>query len=127
MADQGTQSTARESALIDTTALLALERNLGTERCREFVEETIFQITERLAKVEGSVTRRDFADAREHTISLIGLSARIGLIRMGMVASDLIEVLANQDENAANAVSSRLVRLGEESLYSLVRLGGDGV
>ena len=127
MSDNMVQITARNSALVDTTAVMGLERSLGTIRCREYVEETIFQITERLAKLEGALAREELETARNHTVSLIGLSARIGLIRMGMVASDLIEVLGQNDLTAANAVGSRLVRLGEESLFSLVRLGGDGV
>lgn len=127
MSDQTIQITARNSALVDTTAVMGLERSLGTVRCREYVEETIFQITEKLAKLEGALGREDLKSAHDYTVSLIGLSARIGLIRMGMVASDLIEVLGQEDLTAAHAVGSRLIRLGEESLFSLVRLGGDGV
>lgn len=127
MQDRVIRITAQESALVDTTAVIGLQQSLGTLRCQEMVEDAIYQITTRLAKLERAVRADDFETAADAARALIGLTARIGLQRMSVVASDLSEVLAVRDEMAIGAVTARLVRLGEDSLFTLVRLGGDGV
>lgn len=127
MQDQVIRITAQESALVDTTAVMGLQQSLGTLRCQEMVEDAIYQITTRLAKLERAVRADDFETATDAARTLIGLTTRIGLLRMSVVASDLCEVLALRDETAIGAVTARLVRLGEDSLFTLVRLGGDGV
>ena len=127
MTDQMVRITAQESALVDTSAVFGLQQSLGTPRCQELVEDAIYQITERLAVLERAVRQDDLEIALDAARTLIGLSVRIGLIRMSVVASDLCEVIADRDRPAVAAVTARLVRLGEDSLFTLVRLGGDGV
>lgn len=127
MSDQVVRITAQESALVDTTAVLGLQRSLGTLRCQEMVEDAIYQITERLARLERAVRNGDRGTAQDAARALIGLTTRIGLLRMSVVASDLCEVMADGDDVAVNAITARLVRLGEDSLFTLVRLGGEGV
>lgn len=119
--------TAQDSALVDTTAVMGLQQSVGTLRCQEMVEDAIYQITERLAKLERAVREGDHDQALDAARVLIGLTTRIGLLRMSVVSSDLCEVLAENDTAAIAAVTARLVRLGEDSLFTLVRLGGDGV
>ena len=127
MSDQVVRITAQESALVDTSAVFGLQQRLGTARCQEMVEDAIYQITERLAVLERAVRQEDMDRALDAARTLIGLTTRIGLLRMSVVSSDLCEVIADGDRNAVGAVTARLVRLGEDSLFTLVRLGGDGV
>ncbi|WP_316013769.1 hypothetical protein [Roseobacter sp. HKCCA0434] len=121
------QMPAQDRALVDTSAVARLEQRVGTRRCQELVEETIYEITDKLAKMERAVKAERFDDARDLARGLIGACTRIGLIRMSLVATDLTEVIALDDRPAIGAIAARLVRLGEDSLFTLVRIGGDGV
>ncbi|QPH55667.1 hypothetical protein [Pontivivens ytuae] len=127
MSDPVIRITARDSALVDTTAVIGLQRSVGTARCQELVEDAIYEITERLSRLERTMREPNHGEALDIARSLIGLTNRLGLLRMSVVASDLVEVVSTGDDIAAQAVAARLVRLGEESLFSLVRLGGDGI
>lgn len=127
MSDHLFRMTAQESALVDTTAVVNLQQSMGTLRCQEMVEDAIYKITERLAKLERAV-REDETDAAINAAGdLIGLTGQIGLLRMSVVAADLCDVIRQNDHAAIASVTARLVRLGEDSLFTLVRLGGDGV
>ncbi len=127
MSDRVIRITAQESALVDTSAVVGLQQSLGTLRCQEMVEDAIYQITERLSKLERAEREQDYETASQIAHVLVELTNRIGLPRMSVVATDLADVLRLGDTVAISAISARLIRLGEDSLFTLVRLGGDGV
>ena len=127
MQDQVIRITAQDTALVDTSAVNGLQQSLGTLRCQEMVEDTIYQITERLSKLERAVREDEYEAAGVAVDVLVELTAKIGLGRMSVVASDLSHLLTNRETVAISAVTARLVRLGEDSLFTLVRMTGDGV
>ena len=127
MSDRVIRIAAQESALVDTSAVVGLQQSLGTLRCQEMVEDAIYQITERLAKLERAEREQDYETASQIAHVLVELTNRIGLPRMSVVATDLADVLWLGDTIAISAICARLIRLGEDSLFTLVRLGGDGV
>jgi hypothetical protein len=96
---------AHEAAVVDTRRLVVLRQSLGPKRCREVVEEVVFHLTERLTLLEKALEAGD-------TVEGFRLAARL--------ARDLCACLDAGEPNAIAAVAARLVRLGEDSLFSVI-------
>ncbi|MEL6599519.1 MAG: hypothetical protein AAGJ92_10270 [Pseudomonadota bacterium] len=126
MTHHGHRPGASEMALVDVGTVLGLQRRLGAERCQELVEDTIYAVTDRVARAERALDRNDLEQGLMYARELVSLCHQIGLSRMARVATDLTETLDQDDQIAANAVMARLVRLAEESLFCLVTMDGNG-
>jgi hypothetical protein len=112
--------TAHESAVVDTRRIVVLRQSLGPQRCREVVEEVVFHLTERLTLLEKALRDGDAAEAFRLSARLASLSEQVGLADFARVARDLCGCLDGGDPNATAAVAARLVRLGEDSLFSVI-------
>lgn len=111
---------AQEDASLDTTRILILRQSLGDQRCREIVEEVVFHMTDRLGLLQTAFEENDLEDVSILASRLAGLCEQIGLVVLARVARDLVQCVAVGDTNAINAVGARLIRLGEDSLYSVM-------
>ena len=109
-----------EPSAIDTDAVQMLKRELGEKRCRSVVDTIIFEITDTLCRVERLIAAESFVELPDHLMKLRDQSAQVGLICMLDVANDLIDAVEQGDHTAASAIASRLIRLGEDSLFSLI-------
>lgn len=109
-----------EPSAIDTDAVQMLKRELGEKRCRTVVDTIIFEITDALCRIERLVASGSLEDVATHVTKLSELSAQVGLICMIDVANDLNEAVLTNDGPACAAISARLIRLGEDSLFSLI-------
>ena len=114
------QIAAREDAELDMNRLLVLRQSLGDERCREVVEEVVFHLTDRLNQLQAALEAADTADAQVLSARLASLSEQVGLADFARVARDLAECLAAGNAIATAAVAARLLRLGEDSLFSVI-------
>lgn len=112
--------TAREDAALDTSRILVLRQSLGDQRCREIVEEVVFHLSDRLSLLQGALETGDTAEAQVLASRLASLSEQVGLAVFARVSRDLGVCLAAGDRVAAAAVEARLVRLGEDSLFSVM-------
>ena len=110
----------REVAELDTSRILVLRKSLGDQRCREVISEVVFHLTDRLALLQAALSDGDAAEAHVLASRLAGLSEQVGLLDFSRVSRDLGFCLAEDDAVAIAAVSSRLARLGEESLFSVI-------
>ncbi len=111
---------AQEDASLDTTRILILRQSLGDQRCREIVEEVVFHMTDRLGLLQTAFEENDLEDVSILASRLAGLCEQIGLVVLARVARDLVQCVAVGDTNAISAVGARLIRLGEDSLYSVM-------
>lgn len=114
------QFAAHEAAALDTSRILVLRQSLGDERCREVVEEVVFHLTDRLGLLRTALDAGDAAEARRLAARLASLSEQVGLADFARVARDLDACLGGGDRTATAAVAARLMRIGEESLLSVV-------
>jgi hypothetical protein len=114
------QFAAHEDAELDTSRILVLRQSLGDQRCREVVEEVVFHLTDRLGQLKTALAAGDAAEAQVLASRLASLSEQVGLADFARVARDLGACLAAGDRIATGAVGARLVRLGEESLFSVM-------
>lgn len=111
---------AYEEAELDTSRLLVLRQSLGDQRCREVVEEVVFHLTDRLAQLQGALDAGDEVEAQVLATRLASLSEQVGLADFARVARDLASCLTAEQPVATAAVAARLMRLGEDSLFSVM-------
>ncbi|MFT3975246.1 MAG: hypothetical protein QM699_17945 [Amaricoccus sp.] len=111
---------AHEDAELDRSRIHLLRQSLGDQRCREVVSEVVFHLTDRLGLLQTALDEGDDVEAQSLASRLAGLSEQVGLSDFARVARDLAGCLATGDEIATAAVSARLSRLGEDSLFSVI-------
>ncbi len=111
---------AHEDAALDRSRIHVLRQALGDQRCREVVSEVVFHLSDRLGLLQVALADGDVAEAQVLASRLASLSEQVGLRDFARVARDLGGCLVARDETATAAVGARLVRLGEESLFSVI-------
>ncbi len=111
---------AHEDAVLDTRRIVILKQSLGPKRCREVVEEVVFHLTERLTLLEKALAENDVAEGSRLATRLASLSDQVGLSDFARVARDLGRCLDARDATATAAVAARLIRIGEDSLLTVV-------
>jgi hypothetical protein len=111
---------AHEDAELDMNRLMVLRQSLGDQRCREVVEEVVFHLTDRLGQLQSALDSGNVAEARILATRLASLSEQVGLADFARVARDLDACLGAADATATASVAARLMRLGEDSLFSVM-------
>lgn len=111
---------SHEGAELDTSRISVLRQSLGDQRCREVVEEVVFHLSDRMTLLQTAINAGDAAEAQVLASRLASLGEQVGLADYARVARDLCECLEALDPVAVGAVNARLVRLAEESLFSVM-------
>lgn len=114
------QFASHEDPVLDTTRILVLRQSLGDQRCREVVEEVVFHLSDRLSLLQIALGANDAAEAEVLASRLACLSEQVGLADFARVSRDLGVCLRAGDRVATAAVGARLIRLGEDSLFSVI-------
>ncbi len=109
-----------EDARLDTTRIMLLRQSLGDQRCREVVEEVVFHLTDRLSLLKEALGAGDTVQAHVLASRMSSLSEQVGLTDFARVSRDLCRCLTSGDVAAIGAVGTRLLRLGEDSLFSVI-------
>jgi len=109
-----------EVSAIDTDAIQALKRSVGEKRCRTVLDGMIYGITDGLCQVERAVQAKTYDALPESLPQLRVLSGQVGLVCMADVLGDLEQCVEDGDEVAIHAVTARLIRIGEDSLFNLI-------
>jgi hypothetical protein len=112
--------TSQEDAVLDTTRISVLRKSLGDQRCREVVEEVVYHLSDRLSLLQEALSHGDAAKALALASRLASLSEQVGLSDFARVSRDLSACIEACDAVATHAVGARLVRLGEDSLFSVM-------
>jgi hypothetical protein len=120
MGHQPIQFLPQEAANIDTARILVLRQSLGDQRCREVIEEVVYHLSDRLTQLEAAYIAEDAADVIAHGSRLASLSEQLGLSVFSRVARDLCRCVEANDPVASSAVAARLLRLGDESIFSVM-------
>jgi hypothetical protein len=111
---------SQEEAELDTSRLLVLRQSLGDQRCREVVEEVVFHLTDRLGQLQTALDSGNAADAQVLATRLASLGEQVGLADFARVARDLAACIGGGSPPATAAVAARLMRIGEDSLFSVM-------
>ena len=107
----------RDMPNIQYEAMLILRENLGSEASRDVIERAVFEVSDRLCKLELALYDRDFDTVQTLAVGLIAISCQIGLVEFADVASDLVFCIDCKEMTATNAVAAPLLRLGERSIF----------
>ncbi len=110
----------RELSAIDTDAVQVLKREFGEKRCRTIIDSVVFEITDILCNIERAVGAKSYDAVKTDVERLIHLSNRAGLVCITDIANDLLDCVISEEEAAVAAVTMRLIRVGEDSLFSLI-------
>ena len=109
-----------EPSAIDTAVVQEMKRVLGERRSRSVVDGIVFEITEILCGIERQVGERQLDGLNDRVCRLVELSTQVGLVCMADVATDMLDCLDTENDVALAAVTCRLIRHGEESLFALI-------
>ena len=112
---------AHEEAELDTSRLMVLRQSLGDERCREVVEEVVFHLTDRLEPAAGGARRRQ----RRRGAGAGDAAGEPRASRSASPTSPGWRATSTPASPPATrpptaAVAARLMRLGEDSLFSVM-------
>jgi hypothetical protein len=111
-----------EAPLVQTDAIATLQASLGIETGRDVVERAVFEISDRLCKLELALHDGDMETVGKIAASLVCMSTQIGLQVFAEVASGLANAISHQNNVTAAALAWRLLRVGESSLFCAVEL-----
>ena len=111
-----------EEVFVDAEALNELRSALGDRRSSEVVEEATVHMIDRLGRLDKAVRQNKFAEVARHAQGLAVLGTQIGLCDFVDTARNLAECALADDVIATNAVAARLMRLGEKSLFTALRI-----
>ncbi len=109
---------AAETALVDAESIRVLRHSLGNDKCEEILEDSLFQIADRLSLLENSLKSQDLPEVYRYCLGLVGTAEQIGMVGVSYVARDLMNCVKIGNMTAIHAVAARLIRIGEDSLFS---------
>lgn len=112
--------TVAETGYVDFNIVGALKLSVGHMRYQEIVEDVVFSLTEKITALMRNAREREFETA-ERQCAKIGMVARqIGLNGVASVAAAAQDCAAQREYTALSAVSVRLARMAERSLFSVI-------
>ena len=112
--------TVAETGYVDFEIVGALKASTGAQRYSEIVEDVVYSLTEKITALMGNARGREF-ELAERQAAKVGVIARqIGLSGVASVAATVQDCAARCDYTALSAVSVRLARMTECSLFSII-------
>lgn len=115
---------AVEIAMVDAESIRVLRQSLGNDKCEEILEDSVFQIADRLSRLEKALKAEDLQEIYRFCLGLVGTAEQIGMVGVSYVARDLMNCVKIGNLTAIHAVAARLIRIGEDSLFSARDLTG---
>lgn len=112
--------TVAESGYVDFEIVGALKASTGDQRYSEIVEDVVFSLTEKITALMGDARARDFAKAERQAAKIGVIARQIGLAGVAGVAAAAQDCASRSDYTALSAVSVRLARMAERSLFSII-------
>ncbi|MEM6618311.1 MAG: hypothetical protein AAF631_03325 [Pseudomonadota bacterium] len=109
-----------EAATVAPEAVATLQQSLGTGPSRDVIERAAFEVTDGLCALDAALTAGQMGEVSRQASRLAAMSDNIGMVKFASVARDLGTALEAGDFNAIAAVSRRLHRLGEASIFTVV-------
>jgi hypothetical protein len=102
-------------------ALQVLQDNLGRKAAQEVVERAVYELSDRLCRLQQGVFQGDPQRVRGIATRLVAISDQIGLAEFSGVAAALVDCIDRAEATATDAVAARLIRLGESSMFQAVQ------
>lgn len=112
--------TVAESGYVDFEIVGALKASTGAMRYSEIVEDVVFSLTEKITALMNNARGREFEDAERQSAKIGVIARQIGLNGVASVAAAAQDCASRHEYTALSAVSVRLARMAERSLFSII-------
>ena len=106
----------RERVRQDSEPIATIYRNLGTASAEQVVTRALGELALTMAGLAAQVRQRDMQNLSRQLRRLQRMAENLGMVSLGLVASDVRACLDRADVTAFAAVWARLVRIAERSL-----------
>ena len=112
--------TVVEHGYVDFEIVGALKASTGGQRYAEIIEDVVFSLTEKVTALMNRARNRDFSDAERQAAKIGVIARQIGLKGVASVAAAAQDCASRNDYTALSAVSVRVARVAEQSLFSII-------
>lgn len=112
-------------AKIDRAAMKALRDTVGQSVFDELIEDAIFEVTERIARIEQLNLTADIATMAPIAHDLVAVAGQVGMCGVSEIAAGLERCCLDEAQVSAQAIAQRLVRVGEASLVAAAEMSVD--
>jgi len=109
-----------ESGFVDFEIVEALKASVGHERYQEIVEDVVFSLTEKITSMMNNAREREFGTAERQAAKIGVIARQIGLKDVASIAAAAQDCASRSEYTALSAVSVRLARVAERSLFLVI-------
>jgi len=114
------QLTIAEPGNVDFEVVSGLKSSVGHQRYSEIVEDVVFSLTDTITSLMNNTRAREFDHAKREAAKVGTIARQIGLNGVSRVAAAAQDCATRQEYTALSAVSVRLARIAEHSLFSVI-------
>lgn len=112
-------------AQLDRAVMRDLRDAVGPAVFDELIEDAIFEVTERIGRIEQLSQSRDVAAIAPIAHDLVAISGQVGMCGVSEIAAGLERCCLDGALVSAQAIAQRLVRVGEASLVAAAEMSID--
>lgn len=106
----------KEQVCQDAEPIAAMYREMGTQAAEQVVNRAFGELALTMASLAAQVRAHDVTDLGRQLRRLQRMSEHLGMVSLGLVASDARQCIDSGDGTAFAAVWARLIRVAERSL-----------
>lgn len=110
---------------LDRDVMKDLRDTVGRVVFNELIEDVIFEVTERIARIEQLNQSGDMAAMATIAHDLVAISGQVGMCGVSEIAAALERCCQDQALVSAQAIAQRLVRVGEASVVAAAEMSVD--
>ncbi len=107
---------------LDRNTMLSLRNAVGERVFDELIEDVIFEVTERISRLEQLNREADLAAMAPIAHDLVAVAGQIGMSGVSDIAAGLEACCRNGATVSAQAIAHRLIRVGEASLVAAAEM-----
>lgn len=112
-------------AQLDRAAMKDLRDAVGQTVFDELIEDAIFEVTERISRIEQLSKAADLPAMAPIAHDLVAVAGQVGMCGVSEIAAGLERCCIDGAEVSAQAIAQRLVRVGEASLVAAAEMSVD--
>jgi hypothetical protein len=113
------------SVQLDRVAMKELRDTVGQAVFDELIEDAIFEVTERIARIEQLITSGDLIAMAPIAHDLVAVAGQVGMSGVSEIAASLERCCLDEATVSAQAIAHRLARVGEASLVAAAEMSVD--
>ncbi len=110
---------------LDRAAMKELRDTVGQAVFEELIEDAIFEVTERIARIEQLNSSGDLIAMAPIAHDLVAVAGQVGMSGVSEIAASLERCCLDEATVSAQAIAHRLVRVGEASLVAAAEMSVD--